>query len=288
MNGTPFSAAWNAACSAGQVASFMLIVPAMIAAVKRGARPNSPRLTAEVSSVSTQPAPISMSACRLEVGSATSVEPLDAAPDQRARRRHGDAGAFARHRQHAAIGDGGERLVERADELRHESILSRSYWWDGGCAKWAAIRCTAHALNRGRNWRTNARGQSPDTLKDKLAAGRFVVTAEITPPVSFDAADLLAKAMPLKGLADAVNVTDGAGARAHLGAVTAAAHAAAERHRADPAVHLPRPQPHRAAERPDGGRRARHPQHADAARATIPSRATSPTPSRCSISTPSA
>ena len=63
---------------------------------------------------------------------------------------------------------------------------------------------------------------SPDTLKDKLAAGRFVVTAEITPPSSFDAGELLAKALPLKGLADAVNVTDGAGARAHLGAVTAA------------------------------------------------------------------
>ena len=26
MNGTPFSAAWNAACSAGQVASFMRMV----------------------------------------------------------------------------------------------------------------------------------------------------------------------------------------------------------------------------------------------------------------------
>jgi len=60
------------------------------------------------------------------------------------------------------------------------------------------------------------------TLKDKLAAGRFVITAEITPPASFDAADLMSKALPLKGLADAVNVTDGAGARAHLGAVTAA------------------------------------------------------------------
>lgn len=60
------------------------------------------------------------------------------------------------------------------------------------------------------------------TLKDKLAAKRFVVTAEITPPASFDPADLMAKALPLKGLADAVNVTDGAGARAHLGAVTAA------------------------------------------------------------------
>ena len=71
MNGTPFSAACKAACSAGQVASFILIAPAVMAAVKRGAGPNSPRLTALVSSVATQPAPISRSACRLEVGSAT-------------------------------------------------------------------------------------------------------------------------------------------------------------------------------------------------------------------------
>ena len=61
------------------------------------------------------------------------------------------------------------------------------------------------------------------TLQAKLAARRFVITAEVTPPVSFDRAELIAKAMPLKGLADAVNITDGAGARPHLGAVTAAA-----------------------------------------------------------------
>ena len=60
------------------------------------------------------------------------------------------------------------------------------------------------------------------TLHEKLSAGRFVITAEVTPPVSFDRADLLAKAMPLKGLADAVNLTDGAGARPHLSAVVAA------------------------------------------------------------------
>src|SRR6188508_2125128 len=47
-----------------------MVLPRM-AAVKRGARPNSPRLTAEVSKVSTQPAPISRSACNVEVGSAT-------------------------------------------------------------------------------------------------------------------------------------------------------------------------------------------------------------------------
>lgn len=60
-------------------------------------------------------------------------------------------------------------------------------------------------------------------MKDKLAAGRFVMTAEIAPPVSCDPADLMQKAAPLKELADAVNVTDGAGARAHMGALAAAA-----------------------------------------------------------------
>jgi methylenetetrahydrofolate reductase (NADPH) len=61
------------------------------------------------------------------------------------------------------------------------------------------------------------------TLQDKLRAKRFVITAEVTPPVSASRDELLAKALPLKGLADAVNVTDGAGARPHLGSVTAAA-----------------------------------------------------------------
>jgi methylenetetrahydrofolate reductase (NADPH) len=63
----------------------------------------------------------------------------------------------------------------------------------------------------------------PVTLQDKLRAKRFVITAEVTPPVSADRGELLAKTLPLKGLADAVNITDGAGARPHLGAVTAAA-----------------------------------------------------------------
>ena len=61
------------------------------------------------------------------------------------------------------------------------------------------------------------------TLQDKLKAKRFVITAEVTPPVTADRSELLAKALPLKGLADAVNITDGAGARPHLGAVIAAA-----------------------------------------------------------------
>ena len=66
------------------------------------------------------------------------------------------------------------------------------------------------------------------TLRDKLEAGQFVMTAEVTPPVSMARGDLLDRALPLKGLADAVNVTDGAGARPHLGALTAAAMLLAE------------------------------------------------------------
>jgi methylenetetrahydrofolate reductase (NADPH) len=60
-------------------------------------------------------------------------------------------------------------------------------------------------------------------FSDKLRSGRFVLTAEVTPPVSSDRNALLAKALPLRGLADAVNITDGAGARAHMAAVIAAA-----------------------------------------------------------------
>jgi methylenetetrahydrofolate reductase (NADPH) len=62
----------------------------------------------------------------------------------------------------------------------------------------------------------------PSTLRERLRAGLFVMTAEIVPPVSADAQALLAMARPLASLADAVNVTDGAGARAHMGALTAA------------------------------------------------------------------
>src|SRR5271163_340791 len=63
----------------------------------------------------------------------------------------------------------------------------------------------------------------PSGLARRLTGGEFVLTAEVVPPVSCDPADLLALALPLRGLADAVNVTDGAGARAHMGATAAAA-----------------------------------------------------------------
>src|ERR1051325_7799054 len=63
----------------------------------------------------------------------------------------------------------------------------------------------------------------PTRLASALAARRFVLTAEIAPPLSCDPDDVIKLPRPLKGLADAVNVTDGAGARAHMGASAAAA-----------------------------------------------------------------
>jgi methylenetetrahydrofolate reductase (NADPH) len=62
----------------------------------------------------------------------------------------------------------------------------------------------------------------PGTLQERLGRGRFIITAELVPPLSCDAQELLRKAAALKGVADAVNVTDGAGARAHMSAFAAA------------------------------------------------------------------
>jgi methylenetetrahydrofolate reductase (NADPH) len=62
----------------------------------------------------------------------------------------------------------------------------------------------------------------PGTLQERLRQGHFVMTAELVPPLSCDAQALLDKAVALKGLADAVNVTDGAGARAHMSALAGA------------------------------------------------------------------
>jgi methylenetetrahydrofolate reductase (NADPH) len=61
------------------------------------------------------------------------------------------------------------------------------------------------------------------TFSEKVRAGRFVLTAEVTPPVAASRDALLDKALPLKDLADAVNVTDGAGARPHMAAGVSAA-----------------------------------------------------------------
>ncbi|MSP68358.1 MAG: hypothetical protein EXQ96_09795 [Alphaproteobacteria bacterium] len=65
------------------------------------------------------------------------------------------------------------------------------------------------------------RGCGTGALARAFGVGRFVVTAEVAPPVTTDPETLLRRALPLRGLATAVNVTDSAGARAHLSSIVA-------------------------------------------------------------------
>ena len=60
------------------------------------------------------------------------------------------------------------------------------------------------------------------TLHKKLTEGVFVYTAETTPPDASNQEVLLKNTKPLKGIADAINVTDSPGARVHMSALTAA------------------------------------------------------------------
>ena len=60
-------------------------------------------------------------------------------------------------------------------------------------------------------------------LQATLEAGRFAITAEVNPPLAGEARFLLDKALPLKGLVDAVNLTDGPGAHVRMSALAAAA-----------------------------------------------------------------
>jgi methylenetetrahydrofolate reductase (NADPH) len=60
-------------------------------------------------------------------------------------------------------------------------------------------------------------------LESVLRRGDFALTAETTPPDAGTAAPVLERVACLRDLADAVNVTDGAGAKAHMAALAAAA-----------------------------------------------------------------
>ncbi|MDH3763023.1 MAG: methylenetetrahydrofolate reductase [Gammaproteobacteria bacterium] len=63
---------------------------------------------------------------------------------------------------------------------------------------------------------------APSKLAQVLAAGQFAMTAETSPPDAASSQTVLDRVDCLKGLADAVNVTDGASARVHMSAFAAA------------------------------------------------------------------
>ena len=66
-------------------------------------------------------------------------------------------------------------------------------------------------------------GTATSKLAQVLQAGQFAITAETSPPDSSSPESVLDRVVCLKGLADAVNVTDGASARVHMSALAAAA-----------------------------------------------------------------
>jgi methylenetetrahydrofolate reductase (NADPH) len=84
---------------------------------------------------------------------------------------------------------------------------------------------TSAAINRSRG-----------KLETALRAGHFVMTAETTPPDAAAAAPVLERAGCLKGLADAVNICDGASARTHLSTLATAAILA--RHGVEPVLQM--------------------------------------------------
>jgi methylenetetrahydrofolate reductase (NADPH) len=61
------------------------------------------------------------------------------------------------------------------------------------------------------------------SLENACHSNRFVVTVEVAPPDSADPAVLIARAARFRGLVDAINITDGAGANCHMSSVAASA-----------------------------------------------------------------
>ncbi len=59
-------------------------------------------------------------------------------------------------------------------------------------------------------------------LAGVLGKGSFAITSETTPPLTSDPSVVVQRTAPLAGIVHAVNITDGAGARAHLSSFAAA------------------------------------------------------------------
>jgi 5,10-methylenetetrahydrofolate reductase len=61
------------------------------------------------------------------------------------------------------------------------------------------------------------------SFQEKLDTGTFVITAEVCPPKGCDCGDFLARAVSLRELVDAINVTDNQGANMRISPLAAAA-----------------------------------------------------------------
>jgi len=126
--------------------------------------------------------------------------------------------------------DGAKRVVGRAD-LDPAQIQRPADQRLRGTSVWiGAIMARDTAAPESPSEGPAAPGQvrEPGALERACRSGRFVVTAELSPPDSADPQDLLRRAAPFRGQVDAVNVTDGAGGNCHMGSLAASALLAAD------------------------------------------------------------
>jgi methylenetetrahydrofolate reductase (NADH) len=110
---------------------------------------------------------------------------------------------------------GGAAITEIQPPLDH-SKRGSSTWLD------LVLKETSPAVETAPE-STSAPVHKPASFERACQSGRFLVTAEVSPPDSVDPQDLLRRAAPLRGLVDALNVTDNAGANCHMSSMAASA-----------------------------------------------------------------
>ncbi|HIJ86630.1 MAG TPA: hypothetical protein HPP97_02980 [Desulfuromonadales bacterium] len=79
------------------------------------------------------------------------------------------------------------------------------------------------AAKKGAHERVPMKAHAVGSLERACNSGRPVVTVEISPPDSVNPQDLLHRAEVFRGLVDAINVTDNAGANCHMSSLAASA-----------------------------------------------------------------
>jgi len=124
--------------------------------------------------------------------------------------------------------DGARRLADAAKFTQIQPPADESL---SGSSAWVrAIMGTDAVATDSTAGTASVPEREPGRLEQACRSGRFVVTAELSPPDSADPQDQLRRAAALRGILDAINVTDGAGANCHMSSLAASALLVADGH----------------------------------------------------------
>ena len=114
--------------------------------------------------------------------------------------------------------DGMKRIAEPGNKIFLEPIDHRL--WNR--SSWLRVIDGSHGVPTVIRPNT-APARESFSFEQACQSGRFVVTVEVSPPDSSDPGVLIARASRFRDLADAINITDGAGANCHMSSAAAAA-----------------------------------------------------------------